>query len=66
MSLADLLDDGNDPRYDAMVEFAKEMQEEALSFNANKNGGYRKGELTVISAGKGVGKSVFSEERENA
>ncbi len=30
MSLADLLDDGNDPSYEAMLEVAKELQLQAL------------------------------------
>jgi archaellum biogenesis ATPase FlaH len=66
MSLAELLDDGNDPNYDAMVEFAKEMQEEAISFTSLREGGARVGELTVITAGEGVGKSIFDEELEYA
>lgn len=66
MSMSELLDDGNDPNYDAMVEFAKEMQEEAMTFNAVRKGGLREGEIAVISAGVGVGKSMFNEELENA
>jgi hypothetical protein len=69
MSLADLLDDGNDPTYEAMQEIAEEMRREALAFNEVRygasqkpvEGGVRAGKLTVVTAGSGVGKSIFNE-----
>lgn len=58
MSMSELLDDGNNAAYDAMVEFCKELEPEAPKLIALKSrGGIRSGELTVFAAGTDVGKS---------